>query len=428
MASISTNKKDGTRRIFFIGANGRKIIHLGKMPLRDVREIKTKVEALNTARLANVSVANETAQWVGALDARLYGKLVAVGLVTAREAKPEAVEAVKLGPFLDAYIESRTDVKQPTRENLERVRGKLVGYFGADKPLADVTQEDAAEFRRYLGRPKAKKGDGQAENTVRRICGRSKQFFRAAVRGRLITESPFADMKDTNVRANASRDFYVTLEMADRVLDACPDAQWRLLFALARFGGLRCPSEHLGLRWGDIDWAGGRMTIHSPKTEHHAGRASRVIPIFPELLAHLEQVWEEAAPGTEYVITRYRQSNCNLRTQFNRIVRKASLKPWQKPFQNLRSTRETELADVHPIHVVVAWLGNTEAVAKEHYLKVTDAHFERAQIPTHNPTHKGAKLGKTGTNGAEADSKNPRENRDFPEFEGAGSYPARTRT
>ena len=33
-----------------------------------------------------------------------------------------------------------------------------------------------------------------------------------------------------------------------------PDNQWRRLFALCRFGGLRCPSEPLVLRWDDVDW------------------------------------------------------------------------------------------------------------------------------------------------------------------------------
>ena len=49
------------------------------------------------------------------------------------------------------------------------------------------------------------------------------------------------------------------------MIDNCPDAQWRLLFALSRFGGLRCPSEHLGLRWGDVDWERKRIMVHSPR-------------------------------------------------------------------------------------------------------------------------------------------------------------------
>ena len=46
--------------------------------------------------------------------------------------------------------------------------------------------------------------------------------------------------------------------------------------------------------------------------------------------------------------------------------------------QNLRSTRETELAEEHPIHVVCKWLGNSQPVAAKHYLQVTDEHFEKA--------------------------------------------------
>ena len=120
------------------------------------------------------------------------------------------------------------------------------------------------------------------------------------------------------------------------------------------------------------------MRIRSPKTEHHEGKDSRLVPIFPELRPHLEEVFDAAAPGTEYVITRYRDRNSNLRTQLERIIAKAGLKTWPKIFQNLRSTRETELTETFPIHVVCAWLGNSEAVAAKHYLQVTDEHFEEA--------------------------------------------------
>ena len=83
-------------------------------------------------------------------------------------------------------------------------------------------------------------------------------------------------------------------------------------------------------------------------------------------------------PGTEYLITRYRSGNANLRTQLERIIRRAGLKPWPKPFQNCRSTRETELAERFPMHVVCAWIGNTQAVAAKHYLQVRDEDFDRA--------------------------------------------------
>jgi integrase len=139
-------------------------------------------------------------------------------------------------------------------------------------------------------------------------------------------------MKGVAVKSNRSRDYFLSRADADRILAACPDSQWRVIFALSRFGGLRCPSEHLALQWKDIDWAKGRMTIHSPKTERHEGKESRVIPLFAELRPHLEQAWAESAPEAEFVITRYRDETANLRTQFVRIIKRAGLKPWPKLF------------------------------------------------------------------------------------------------
>ncbi len=120
------------------------------------------------------------------------------------------------------------------------------------------------------------------------------------------------------------------------------------------------------------------MRIPSPKTEHHEGGESRVISIFPELRPHLEQAFDQAEPGTEYVITRYRNVNANLRTQLIRIIKRTGLEAWPKLFQNLRATRETELAQTYPIHVVCNWIGVSQAVAAKHYLQVTDEHFEQA--------------------------------------------------
>ena len=68
--------------------------------------------------------------------------------------------------------------------------------------------------------------------------------------------------------------YFLSREDSEKVLAACPDAEWRLIFALSRFGGLRCPSEHLALRWGDVDWEHNRMTVHSSKTEHYEGTPS----------------------------------------------------------------------------------------------------------------------------------------------------------
>ena len=88
--------------------------------------------------------------------------------------------------------------------------------------------------------------------------------------------------------------------------------------------------------------------------------------------------FDQAAPGTVYVINRYRNTNATLRTHLLRIIKRAGLKSWPKLFQNLRATRETELAKKYPIHVVCSWIGNNQLIAAKHYLQVTDDDFEQA--------------------------------------------------
>ncbi len=205
----------------------------------------------------------------------------------------------------------------------------------------------------------------------------------------MIARNPFAGLKGA-VGSNRSRDYFLTRADADKIIDACSDAQWRLIFALARYGGLRCPSEHLALRWEDIDWARDRISVRSPKTEHHEGGDSRWIPLFPELLPYLLECSEHPEGDGVHVITRYRSAQQNLRTTFQKIIRRAGLTPWPKLFANLRSSRATELANEYPAHVAAAWLGHSTIVANKHYWQVTDDDFAKAvkgnAETTRNPT------------------------------------------
>jgi hypothetical protein len=59
-------------------------------------------------------------------------------------------------------------------------------------------------------------------------------------------------------------------------------------------------------------------------------------------------------------------------------------------FHNLRSTRQTELTEQFPSHVVCDWLGNSEDIAQKHYLQTTDQHFQRAleAAPSSNPVNR----------------------------------------
>ena len=69
----------------------------------------------------------------------------------------------------------------------------------------------------------------------------------------------------------------------------------------------------------------------------------------------------------------------NLRTQFERILKRAGLRPWERLFpQSARQPRETELTEHFPLHVVCDWIGNSAVIASKHYLQLTEAHFTKA--------------------------------------------------
>ena len=93
-----------------------------------------------------------------------------------------------------------------------------------------------------------------------------------------------------------------------------------------------------------------------------------------------------------FVVTRYREATQNLRTTFQKIIIRAGLELWPKLFQNLRSTRETELAETFPLQAVTAWMGNSQLVAARHYLQLTDEHFALASGHSSHPSTKNTKV------------------------------------
>jgi len=256
MASIA-NDPGGRKRVIFVDKTGRRrALWLGKASKRAAEAVKLHVSRLVSASITCHAVEDDTARWVAGLDTVMLGKLSGVGLIPKRA-------SATLAAFVDGYIAERQDVKTNTTIFYRHPRRCLVEYFGADKPLREIAPGDADAWRQWLVNEKL------ADNTVRRRTGVARQFFKVAVRRGLVASNPF-DGLAASIRPNTKRFFYVTRKMADAVLSACPDAQWRLIFALTRYGGLRCPSELLALKWSDVTFAqdrassGGRIPDRTP--------------------------------------------------------------------------------------------------------------------------------------------------------------------
>ncbi len=358
-----------------------KSIWLGRIEEFKALEIKEHVEHLVEVAGSNRPPCKATTAWLNQISPALRDKLARKGL--CEFAKQSVSSTLTLANWLEQYLNDKKGAKASTLNTYEQSRKSLLEHFGKRKLLKDITPIDGERWCRWLkksGNRRDKNRTEMSEDTVRRRTGIAKQFLREAVRRRLIEENPFSSLK-SNMRGNKARQFFVEAAVIEYCMGYCPSVEWKAILALARYGGLRIPSELVLLEWQHVDLQGRKLLVHSPKNEAHPNGESRWCPIFPELFPYLQEAYDAAPKGARYVVGRYRNSNQNLRQTFGGILKRAGIKPWPKLFQNLRASRETELLSHFPIKDVCSWIGNSEKVALASYAMPTDNHFLSASDP-----------------------------------------------
>jgi integrase len=423
MSSISSDKA-GQRTIYVRGVDARRRpVRLGKVSMKQTRTVQGYIDDLERVANHNGTPTEKTSKWLDDIGDELHRKLARVGLVAPRE-------SVTLGAFIDGFIERRKGtVKPATLVRMKQARGHLVRYFREDKPLVAITSADAEDYRAWLlatgkGRGKCEgERQGMAEATVRRTCGYARQWFTYAMKRGYVRINPFTDVP-TAVTGNTARQRFISGEDARKVMEKLPDAQWRLLFALGRWGGLRVISEPIVMTWQDVDWESRRLIVRSSKTEHHPGHDKRVIPLFSEIEEPLREVFEIAPERSLHVLPFLQnRTSAALRKPLIAAIEAAGLTVWPRLWHNLRASRQTELMREHASHVVCAWIGNSEKVAEEHYLQVLDSDYDRALEVVRHPVRA---MAIDPANDRQVDNGNPRENAisrqklTTPAFAGAG--------
>ncbi|MEX1042210.1 MAG: tyrosine-type recombinase/integrase [Pirellulaceae bacterium] len=373
MASLSKRGPKSWLLQWYDSEGHKRSMSLADIDKKGAGEIKLHVQRLVSSKKSGIGYPDSTAEWLGSIGNALSQKLAKVGLIEGRA-------SATLEPFLKGLFQDMEKEWAPrTRQKHNTTRDYLVEFFKADKPLREVSEGDAEGFARWLRHevPSVK-----SEATFAKHITNARVYFTAAMRRRLIVENPFSHIKIS--RAGREEFYHVTQEQAAAILEACPSSQWRLIFAFARYGGLRIPSELDGLEWSHVLWDQDKILIHSPKNARHKGKEKRFIPMFPELKTYLNEEWDRLdGKAGRYVITEHRKPNgqlseAYLRKRMRLIIERAGVTPWDKLFQNLRSTRATELAETYPGHVAAAWLGHSVKVAQKHYWTTTDEHFKQA--------------------------------------------------
>ena len=312
----------------------------------------------------------EVQEWLLSLaqtDPQRYDKLASWGLVEPR--KTNGTIQALAAKYLDD-----PDVKDTTLGAREVTCKRLIRFFGPDRQVSTITDDDANKFYSWLQKH-------YAVATYGRDIKRVKQFFALAVEEGLILRNPFRNMRGSST-TDTSRFHFVSIEDTIKIMEEIEDPQLRLAFVLARFGGLRIPSELRFMEWKDIDLTNNKFYVKMPKkTNKHEQAAgnftTRAVPLFPEVRQAFMDYFESLPEGSPSLIfggVKFK----SLRSKFQYALDRAGIPAWEKFFQNMRSTRETELAEKYPLQDVTAWLGNSPAVAQKHYLQVKSSNFQVA--------------------------------------------------
>lgn len=384
MATISTDAT-GLKRLQFTGIdNERKTIYLGRISKKDAETVRRQVEALLHAKICGTSPDRETSLWLASLIPKLKLKIAKHGLIDGIEL-PVATKKISLKDFFTKYVSVRGAGQKPgTIEVWETAIASLIEFLPKDATLQQIHAGNAVDWLDSMRKAK-KNGQPRYElTTIYKRIGFARQFFGYAVKSKVIPTNPFSEISIPRPKKKSNVE--VPRDQIEKLFKVC-DPTWKAIVTLCRFGGLRCPSEVLTLRWQDIDTEKGTMTILAPKNEHHDGGGVRVCPLFPEVRSAIESL----PRVDEYVIDKpiYRAKantpkgwrNVNLRTQFLKLLEKADVKPWPRLFHSMRASCQTELEGRFGLPAACAWLGNTESVARESYLLVFSDKWKEAITP-----------------------------------------------
>jgi len=349
----------------------RPTIYLGKVSAKFADDFCKRVQHLLDCQKYAHPLDAQLLAWLSSLPPKVKAKLADKGLIDPVGGSTVAE--------LCRYCIEQAHVEPSSLQKYRDAEANLVAFFTGSRNIQSITSGDADEFARWLRKKGRRPKEGTlAATTVSKRLQQVKQFFAVAVRKRWIPANPL-DGVTVPLDSPTDRQFFVTTEMTTKLMKAA-DPELRVIIALARYGGLRIPSEIWPLEWDWVNWEEGTLKVFSQKNKRFAHMKWRSVPLFPELAKALSAAYMQPE-GSRYII-RTRPGDITataLRNRLERLCLKCKIMPWPKLWQNMRSTRETELIDQgYPIHVVCAWIGNSPAVAIRSYLQIVKEHVRRA--------------------------------------------------
>jgi len=279
-------------------------------------------------------------------------------------------------PVLEEYRSFMSSRRTPEHNQTEYNAIRAFLDWGNITKFSQINKVKLQEYLdcRLQGIPGHK---GVSKNTANHIIGSIKFFLRYAMNRHLTSDSPI--LKETrNYKLEEKEIRFFSKEEISRILKV---ARMRSLYADGKptlypaiatgiYAGLR-EEELFNLRWENIDFARGVISVTNKVDFKTKSRRTRVIPLHYKLKSILEHSRRKS--GLCFDTT-------NERRIFDRILRESKLKEPRVRWHTLRHTFATQalMAGVD-IFTVSKWLGHADIKTTMKYLHFCQDH-SRKQI------------------------------------------------
>ena len=302
---------------------------------------------------------------------RAFKRLEGSGLTLAaavnfalRHLRPAGGDAT-MAEVLERLMQSKKEknLRPASLESLRKYSGRLVRNFGEETPVKRVTAEELKGWIRDCA------ASGSSPRLVRNIAAYTRQFFRFALREKLIVADPSAGLRPEGRLEDEKAVTVLTIEQTKALLRTAMTVKHRDLLpamVLGLFcGGIR--SEELTrLNWGDVDLAAGKVTLDGKQTKTRQRRKCDIPANARDfLLLH---------PKRQGPITPAR-----FELRASQLYQDAGFTSWKRDFANAkRHSFGTYASKLHDWGWVVDQMGNSPAVLFRHY-RDSSASTEDAQ-------------------------------------------------
>lgn len=403
MATLSEFPKKHWR-IQYVDLEGkRQTLRLGKCSKSSAEIVRHRLGLLIAARRLSVAVDADTLSWLNSVGEPLRSRLARTGLTGLDVAVKR--DRGLVADFLRDYVSKRKEVVKP---------GTVIMWNTAIRDFCrtlpdklTLSQLDATHGMAWLD---SMRSSGLSSTTQHQRMTVVRQMIDYAVAGKRIASNPLSSIKIQKTKSIANVE--VPRETIDTLLPQLT-LTWQAIVVLARYGGLRCPSEVLSLRWEHVDMRNRVMMVPEPKNERQPGRGVRKCPLFPEIF----EVFMRIKRTSEYVVDigddirhaakRHGWRDSHLRTELRKLLIGLGITPWPRLFHSMRASRQTELEREFGRTAACAWIGNSERVAEAHYLMVTSSDWQRATGVESGSQQKKATQKPTQTQQATASGRKP---------------------